>query len=60
MKSNRKTDMKGKNNPNYNNKWTEEQKFNASKRRKNKGIGKDNPNYGNHKLKGHFVTFYVV
>jgi hypothetical protein len=43
----------GKDNPNYGNKWTEEQKENLRNKTIGKYIGKNNPNYGNgDKIKG--------
>lgn len=37
----------GENNPNYGNKWTEEQKQHMSEMQKGRYVGESNPNYGN-------------
>lgn len=39
-------DMSGEKNPNFNNKWSEEQKMNLSKKKKGKKTGAENPFYG--------------
>lgn len=39
--------IRGENNPNFGNKWSEKQRKNLSNKTKGRRIGKDNPNYGN-------------
>ena len=48
MKQKKSEQMKGKNNPNYGNKWSDEQRKNASEKFKEKYKGENNPFYGNH------------
>lgn len=43
----RENKLDGENNPNYNNKWTKEQKEHMSQKMKGRYAGKNNPNYNN-------------